>query len=88
MPDRHGEGCHLVTGVVIVGNRLLAARARELADQAPHGSLARKAALSAAVLLDETRSITAAGKLLGEIDPAIRQAAAEVLGQLANEPQE
>lgn len=72
-----------MTGSVITGNKLLAARARQLADEAPPCSVARKAALSAAVLLDETRSIAAARKLLGEVaDDTIRQAASDLLGQL------
>lgn len=73
----------------ITGNRTLAARARAVADAAPRGSTDRKAALSAAVLLGETRTVAAARKLLGEVaDPAIRQAAGELLSQLANQPQE
>ncbi len=77
-----------VTGhAVILGNRQLAARARDLADRAPRGSLGRKAALSAAVLLDETRSIAAARKLLqrAAADPEIRQAASDVLDDLGQE---
>ncbi len=71
---------------VILGNRQLAAGARDLADRAPRGSLERKACLSAAVLLDETRSVGSARKLLGEIaDPGIRQAASEVLDDLGRE---
>jgi hypothetical protein len=71
----------------VTGNRELAARARGLADQAPAGSLERKAALSAAILLDETRTVAAARKLLGEIvNDVMRQAAGELLGQPTTQP--
>jgi hypothetical protein len=77
-----------MTSVITTGNRILAARARTVADRAPRGSLARKAALSAAVLLDETRSVAAARKLLGDVaDPLIRLAASDVLDDLSQEAQ-
>lgn len=68
----------------VIGNRALAARARAIGSQAARGSLQRKAALCAAIALDETRTIAAARKVLDDLaDPAIAQAAAELIGELA-----
>lgn len=71
-------------------NQTLAARARDLAARAglesddPH-SAKRKAALCAAVLLGTTTSVTAARKCLGQIENALlRQAASDVIDQLAH----
>ena len=64
-------------------NRQLAARARDLAARASAGSLERKAAGCLAVLLDQTRSATAARKLLGEIgQDNVRDRAGQLLGEL------
>jgi hypothetical protein len=49
---------------VITGNRQLAARARALADDAPPGTLARKAAGAACIALATTKSLTAARDVL------------------------
>ena len=68
---------------VVVGNRQLAARARDLAARAPRGSIECKAAGCLAVLLDATRSATAARKLLGEIgQDNVRDRAGQLLGEL------
>jgi hypothetical protein len=72
------------TSSVVTGNRVLAARARDLADRAPRGSVECKAAGCLAVLLDQTRSATAARKLLGEIGQAdVRVRAGQLLAELA-----
>jgi hypothetical protein len=68
----------------VTGNRLLAARARDLARRAPQGSVECKAAGCVAVLLDQTRSAAAARVLLGEIGPVdVRVRAAQLLAELA-----
>jgi hypothetical protein len=73
-----------VTGSVVTGNRLLAARARDLADRAPQGSLECKAAGCVAVLLDDTRTVAAARRLLGEIgQDDTRERARQLLAELA-----
>ena len=70
----------------ITGNRSLAARARDVARHAARGSTERKAALCAAVALDESRSVRGALSLLDDLDdPHIAQAAADLLDQLATE---
>jgi hypothetical protein len=72
---------------VITGNRILAVRARDLADQALPGTLARKAAGCATVALATTRTVAAARAVLaaGRLDDDVRQAAIELLGQLSHE---
>jgi hypothetical protein len=68
---------------VIIGNRTLAARARDLASRAPRGSLERKAAGCLSVVLGETRTVAAARQVLDTIEAAdIRTRAAEMLGEL------
>jgi hypothetical protein len=72
------------TGSVVTGNRLLAARARDLADRAPRGSIECRAAGCVAVLLEQTRTVAAARKLLGEIGQAdVRDRAGQLLAELA-----
>lgn len=71
------------TPAAAVANTDLAARARTLADQAPTGSLTRKAALCAAVCLEETKTTTAGRKLLAQIrPPAVRAAATDLYDRL------
>lgn len=66
-----------MTGTEVTGNRTLAARA-------PRGSLECKAAGCAAVALAETRSVTAARKVLSQLRQAgIKAAALQLLDQLA-----
>jgi HEAT repeat protein len=66
-------------------NADLATGARQLAAAAPDGSLGRRAYGCAAVVLSTTGSLAAARRALADIaDPEIRDAAAEVLGQLAS----
>jgi hypothetical protein len=73
----------------VTGNRLLAARARDLGTRAPRGSLDRKAALCAAVALDETRSLRAARLVLDDLDQAdVRDAARQLLDDLTTEAQQ
>jgi hypothetical protein len=73
-----------VTGTEVVGNRLLAARASDLAGRAPRGSLECKAAGCAAVALSESRTVPAARKVLALLWQAdIRAAALQLLDQLA-----
>ncbi|HEY1914255.1 MAG TPA: hypothetical protein VGH27_01655 [Streptosporangiaceae bacterium] len=67
------------------GNRTLAARAREVARQAPRGSVERRSALCAVVALDDSRSVATARKVLAGLDDAaIRQAAIDLIGELAS----
>jgi hypothetical protein len=74
------------------GNEQLAARARDIAARAVLESddpdhVVRKAALSAAVCLFTTSSITAARKALVQIeDEQLRQAAADIITQLVDGP--
>jgi hypothetical protein len=71
-------------GSVVIGNRLLAARARDLARRAPRGSRECKAAGCLAVLLDDTRTVAAARKLLAEIgQDDVRKRAGQLLAELA-----
>jgi hypothetical protein len=74
---------------VIEGNRVLAARARDVADHAAAGTLARKAAGAACIALATTKSLTAArGALDGWDGPAdVRKGALAVLDQLASPAQ-
>jgi hypothetical protein len=73
------------TGSVVTGNRLLAARARDLARRAPRGSVECKAAGCLAVLLDDTRSTAAARRLLAEIgQDDVRNRAGQLLAELAS----
>jgi hypothetical protein len=68
----------------VTGNRQLAARARDLAARAPRGSLECKAAGCLAILLDQTRTVAAARKLLGEISQDdVRDRAGQLLAELA-----
>jgi hypothetical protein len=70
----------------MTGNRDLADRARQLADGAPNGSAGRKAYGCAAVVLGQTRSVTAARKVLASECPGeIRDAALAALDQIAAE---
>jgi hypothetical protein len=72
--------------MTIAANRRLAERARGLADQAPHGSVDRPAALCAAVVLGTTTTASAARQALSLIDRAdIRRRAREILAQLLSE---
>ncbi|MET9340615.1 hypothetical protein [Nonomuraea sp. NPDC003804] len=66
----------------------LAARAQELADRAPAGSLSRTAAHSVAITLATTRDAEHARNVLDGLDPVdVRQAALELFGELtAGEP--
>ena len=74
-----------MTGSVVVGNRQLAARARDIAARAPRPSLDRSAALCLAVCLATTGSVNAATRALGDVEqPEIRQAAAQLLARLVN----
>ncbi|WP_416978663.1 hypothetical protein [Streptomyces sp. T028] len=68
----------------------LADRAREAQRLAPVGSLKRKGAGVAAVLLDGAPSLAAARRRLAahRFPPEIRQAAAEVLDALERGPEE
>jgi hypothetical protein len=79
-----------VTGTEVVGNRLLAARASDLAGRAPRGSLECKAAGCAAIALGETRTIPAARRILADVGNGdVRAAALQLLDQLATtEPEE
>lgn len=69
---------------VIEGNRVLAARTRDLADHAAPGSLARKAAGVASIALSTTKSLAAARQVLDEADLSddVRERAVGLLGQL------
>ena len=68
-----------------IGNRQLAARARDLADQTEPGTLARKAAGAAPVALATTKSLGQARDILTAWDGPgdVRGAAVRLLGQLA-----
>lgn len=64
-------------------NLELAARAQELADNAPAGSLSRTAAHSVAITLATTRDTDHARSVLDGLDPAeVRRAALELFGEL------
>jgi hypothetical protein len=71
------------------GNRQLAARARDLADQAEPGTLTRKTAGAASIALATTKSLTAARDVLDGWDgPSdVRAAAVWLLDQLASPAQ-
>lgn len=67
-------------------NADLVDRARAVAARAPRGSMERRAWGCAAVVLSTTRTIGAARNALAEVlDPDVRAAALDVLGQLARE---
>jgi hypothetical protein len=72
---------------VIEGNRILAARARDLAGQAEPGTLARKAAGAASIALATTKSLTAARGVLDAWDGPgdVKAAAEQLLDDLASE---
>jgi hypothetical protein len=71
---------------VIIGNRQLAARARDIAERAPRGTLERRAAGCLAVALGTTQSATAARKVLAGIgQDDIRIRADQLLGELQQE---
>jgi hypothetical protein len=73
-----------VTGPETIGNRQLAALARDLAAGAPGGSLDRKAAGCCAVALGETKTVAAARKVLAAVEMVdVRDAANELLDRLA-----
>jgi hypothetical protein len=57
-----------VTGADVIGNRLLAARARDIARQARLDPPVRRAALCLSVVLEETRTIAAARVLLDDLN--------------------
>ncbi|GAA2692934.1 hypothetical protein GCM10010412_084170 [Nonomuraea recticatena] len=64
-------------------NLELAARAQELADNAPAGSLSRTAAHSVAITLATTRDTDHARSVLDGLDPVeVRRAALELFGEL------
>jgi hypothetical protein len=74
-----------VTAADVTGNRLLAARARDIARQARSDPPVRRAALCLAVILDDTRTLAAARKLLPTLDdvrPGLRDPAARILDLL------
>jgi hypothetical protein len=72
---------------VIEGNRILAARAQDLAARAAPATLARKAAGAACVALATTKSLTAARAVLAAWDGPgdVRQAALTLLDQLTQQ---
>jgi hypothetical protein len=74
---------------VTADNKALAARARELADQYPGGSLERRASACAAVALDASRTITGARKVLNEDlgDIEVRVAALEAVEAVTEAPE-
>lgn len=70
-------------------NQRLAAAARDIARQAD--PLTRRAALSLAVLLDASRTIDGARRMLAELDgiaPQLRPAAGRILDMLTASPEE
>jgi hypothetical protein len=68
---------------VTIGNRQLAARARDLAERAPRGTLERRGAGVLSIALGTTLSATAARKVLAEVDQDdIRARAEEILAEL------
>jgi hypothetical protein len=72
----------------MTSNQQLAERARQLARSAPNGSVARRAALVAAIALAEGSSATAAAKILDAWDGPddIKAAATELIATLTREP--
>ena len=74
---------------VTTSNRQLAARARDLADQAEPGTLARKAAGAASIALATTKTLTAARDVLTAWDGpgGVRAAAVRLLDQLGSPAQ-
>lgn len=63
-----------------------AARARQIADEAPAGSMDHRAAGCLVVLLASTRTLTGVRKILPEIPlDDVRQAAADLLDRLTQE---
>jgi hypothetical protein len=73
---------------VLEGNRILAARARDLAARAEPGTLARKAAGCASVALDTTNSVKSAQAALDVLwEDDVRQAALAVIDQLTTGPE-
>jgi len=69
---------------IIEGNRILSARASDLAARAEHGTVERKAAGVASIALATTKSLAAARQVLGSADLGddVRERAVEILGQL------
>ena len=68
---------------VTIGNRQLAARARDIAERAPRGTLERRAAGVLSIALGTTRSAGAARKVLAEVDQDdIRIRAEQILDEL------
>ena len=75
-----------MTSQDITDNRQLADQARQLAAAAPRGSIERKAAGCCSVALSESKSVDGARRVLALLWQAdVRQAASELLGQLATE---
>lgn len=76
-----------MTGAETIGNRQLAARARELADAATPGTFARKAAGAACIALATTKSLTAARAVLTAWDGPgdVKAAAVQLLEDLAQD---
>ncbi|MCW2920003.1 MAG: hypothetical protein JWN52_8071 [Actinomycetia bacterium] len=67
-------------------NRDLAARCRALADEQVSDPLARKAALCVGVCFQETKTLTAARRMLTEIRVGpVRKAAVELFDHLTRE---
>lgn len=79
-----------VTRADVTGNRLLAARARDIARQARLDPPCRRAALCLSVVLDETRTVEAARVLLDGLDTIdqgeLRAPAARLLDLLTGGP--
>ncbi len=71
------------------GRQAAAARARQLVEAAPLGSLNRKAAGCLVVLLASARTLAGARKLLPEIPlDDVRQATADLLDRIVQEGRE
>lgn len=68
-----------------VANRDLAAECRDIARQAD--PVTRRAALCLAVILDASRTVDGARRMLGEISPQLRPAAEQLLGIITKESQ-
>jgi hypothetical protein len=70
-----------------IDNLDLAATAREMADNAPAGSLSHAAATSVAITCATTRDVDEARATLAGVTPAhVRQAALEIFGTLTSVP--
>lgn len=82
---REPSGYGPPAGADVTGNRLLAARARDMADRA---MTQRKAWLSVAVALDTTRSLTAARAALDDVSHPVRDLACQFLHQLTEGDQQ